>query len=92
MNDRATYTRSCYWEEENVPANSCAIQKFNPSYVKTVACNTCTEDGCNDKLIRDSEEEDNNNNIADNKNNSATFALLSNIVFAIFVLSIMIGY
>lgn len=94
VNDVQTYTRSCYWEQENVPSNSCAIQKYNPSYVKTVACNTCVEDGCNDKLISTSVEvADNSKNMsADNPSNAAVLALLSHTVFAIFVLSMIIGY
>jgi len=89
VNDVPTYTRSCYWEQENVPVNSCLNMKFNPSYVKTVACNTCTEDGCNDKLLSASTEED---KVEANQKNSAILSVLSNAVFAIFVLSMVIGY
>lgn len=84
-----TFSRSCQWEQENV--NPCVIQK-NPSFVKTVACNSCVEDGCNDKLILVPAEEDNKNISADNPSNSAVLALLSHTVFAILVLSIVIGY
>ncbi|KAJ6649510.1 hypothetical protein Bhyg_04746 [Pseudolycoriella hygida] len=52
VDDVPTYTRSCFYEEEHVPSDSCANQKYEPSFVKTVSCYTCTEDGCNDKLVR----------------------------------------
>lgn len=93
VNDVKTYTRSCYWEQENVPSNSCAVQKYNPSYVKTLECNTCVEDGCNDKLISDSVVADITNKSAENQKNSAPImAMLSHAVFVIFMLSIVIGY
>lgn len=92
VNDVPTYTRSCYWEQANVPTDSCAIQKYNPSYVKTISCKTCIEDGCNDKLISVSEEEAKPNNHSVKPNNAATVFVSSITVFALFVLSIAIGY
>lgn len=69
VNNVETYQRSCHWEEQNVPADTCKVQKFNPSFVKTIDCKTCVEDGCNDKLIT----------VAELKVNATTEAASKNI-------------
>ncbi|XP_037038109.1 uncharacterized protein LOC119075691 [Bradysia coprophila] len=97
VNGKETYTRLCYWEQENVPSDSCKVQNYNPSYVKTIDCKTCVEDGCNDRLITNSEQKDNisenNNNVVPDSKNSAVLAVLSHtVLFVVLMLSIVIGY
>lgn len=97
VNDVETYTRSCYWEQENVPADSCKVQKYNPSFVKTIECNTCVEDGCNDRLItksepKDNTNENNNNNVSDTKNSAVLAVLSHTILSVVLMLNMVIGY
>jgi len=85
VNDVPTYSRSCIWEPLNVPANSCAVQNVSLPYVKTISCNTCTADGCNDRLLNVPATEPDKI-----KNSAATISVLSNALFAILLLSVVI--
>lgn len=48
------YTRKCVEEAENANSNSCLtdelFQNDNPN-VQLISCETCREDGCNNKII-----------------------------------------
>jgi hypothetical protein len=102
VNGVETYTRSCHWEHANAPSDSCKVQRYNPSYVKTIDCRTCVEDGCNDRLNIISEQKDNlseakNNNNNNNENSapvspsSAQLAVLSHLILFVSMV-IIIGY
>lgn len=48
------YTRKCVEEAENTNSNSCLtdelFQNDNPN-ARLISCETCREDGCNNKII-----------------------------------------
>ncbi|KAG4080676.1 hypothetical protein HA402_013206 [Bradysia odoriphaga] len=100
VNGKETYSRLCYWEQENVPSDSCKVQAYNPSFVKTIDCKTCVEDGCNDRLNAysepkvNSEPKDNiSEKIVPDSKSSAVLAVLSHtVLFVVLMLSMVIGY
>lgn len=46
VNDKVVVSRSCAWEDFNLPADSC-MRSTTPSYIKTEFCETCGHDGEN---------------------------------------------
>lgn len=49
VNGQNIYSRHCVAEAENAASNACAIRSVLPQ-VKIIACETCTEDGCNENF------------------------------------------
>lgn len=47
VNGQKRYSRECVAEAEDAERNACLVRSVLPE-VKTLACETCQEDGCNE--------------------------------------------